>query len=58
MDRVKKVCSVCGSDDVLVDAYAKWDVDIQHWVLDGAFAEDVYCAQCDEKTGLKDEEIE
>ena len=23
----KKICSVCGSEDVLVDAYAKWNSD-------------------------------
>jgi len=31
--RTKPVCSHCGSDDVLCDAYAQWDTENQEWAL-------------------------
>ena len=35
--KIKKVCSLCGSEDVLIDAYAQWDVDKQDFVLNCTF---------------------
>ena len=39
MNKYKWVCSNCGSDDVLVDAYAQFNVASQVWELVDAFPE-------------------
>ncbi len=49
--RVEKVCSHCGSADVLRDAYAYWDVDRQEWVLEAVY-DDAFCRACDGETTL------
>jgi ribosomal protein L37AE/L43A len=41
--KVKYVCSRCGSDDVVRDAYAVWSIDEQDWVLDGAVFDAAVC---------------
>lgn len=35
--KVKMVCERCGSEEVLRDAWAEWDVDEQEWVLQNVF---------------------
>jgi hypothetical protein len=35
--KFRYVCSDCGSDDVLADAYAEWDVVEQQWSLQNTF---------------------
>lgn len=42
---VKLVCPKCGSDEVLADAYAEWDVDSQNWVLRTEFDNKI-CDSC------------
>jgi hypothetical protein len=32
-DKSKMVCSQCGSEEVLVDAYARWNVESQGWEI-------------------------
>jgi hypothetical protein len=31
--KIEKVCETCGSQAVLIDAYAEWDFDAQSWEL-------------------------
>ena len=45
MRKEKPTCCHCGSDNVLVDAYAEWDADKQEWVLLTTF-DDYYCQDC------------
>lgn len=35
--KLRMVCSNCGSERVLRDAYAEWDVRRQKWVLQNVF---------------------
>ncbi len=56
--RIKMVCKECGSDDVLCDAYAVWDVDTQQWEVANTFDKGAYCNECDGETRLEQEEVE
>lgn len=48
----KPVCTQCGSDDVLADAYAWWDVDKQEWALSNTF-DNSYCEDCEGECSLE-----
>jgi len=48
----KPVCSRCGSNAVLVDAYAEWDRDAQNWTLQNTFQQAV-CEACGGETSLE-----
>lgn len=56
MRKVKLTCPVCKSDAVLADAYARWDVDKQDWVLGPVF-DAVDCNHCGAKDIHPDEEV-
>lgn len=45
-NKVKMVCGNCGSQNVMRDAWAVWDVANQEWVL-GAVFDYTYCDDCD-----------
>ena len=47
--KVKIVCSKCGSDNILKDAWTIWDVEQQEWVLHSVY-DTVYCEDCEEET--------
>ncbi len=47
------VCTKCGSDDVLSDAYAAWDFSTQEWVLAQTFDKGAYCNKCDGEARLE-----
>jgi len=57
MEAVKKVCSYCGSTDVLVDAWAKWDEETQTWVLHSVY-ENSICNACDGEAEIKDKPLD
>ena len=42
---IRKVCRTCGSDNVQVDAYAAWVIEIQDWELASCFEASV-CEDC------------
>ncbi|AMD43515.1 hypothetical protein HWA94_gp76 [Pseudomonas phage ZC08] len=44
-------CSMCGSDQVVLDAYAEWSYVLQEWVLQSTF-DDAYCLECEESTEI------
>ena len=44
-------CAACGSDDIVADAWAGWDVDQACWVLDAVFDHTV-CGACGAPTTL------
>ena len=46
--KVRMVCERCGSEEVLRDAWAEWDVDGQEWVLQNVFDHSVCVSkECD-----------
>ena len=55
MNKYKWVCSNCGSDNVLVDAYAQFNVASQVWELVEAFPEqdNAMCRKCNRETKLE-----
>ncbi len=55
--RFKVVCSGCGSQDVLCDAYAEWDVEAQQWELASTFQKGAFCNACDRETTIEQVEI-
>ena len=54
--KLKMVCSTCGSDQVLRDAWAEWDVASQDWVLQNVF-DAAYCEKCEGETSINEEPI-
>lgn len=42
----KPVCSACGSDEILCDAYAEWDQNLQEWTLQNTFEQTVCNGVC------------
>lgn len=50
-EKVKYVCSHCGSSNVETEAYAQWDIETQQWLVseireDGGHTD--YCITCGE----------
>ena len=56
--KIDYVCSHCGSNEVLCDAYAEWNVEEQKWELQNTFDKGAYCNQCDGEARLEEKEIE
>ena len=52
--KVKMVCSHCGSEEVLADAYAQWDVDNQLWEVVETYSKGAYCSKCDGETRIEE----
>ena len=52
MEKINKVCGVCGSDEITLNAAVKWDVTDQRYRLsmDGGEYDDVWCEACDTST--------
>lgn len=50
--KTQPVCRQCGSDDVLKDAYACWNVETQEWELLTTFDEFV-CEKCEGPTQVE-----
>jgi hypothetical protein len=53
--RVKKVCALCGSEDISREAVVRWSVAAQDWEVTCIF-DDVDCDECGE-TGEKEVEL-
>jgi hypothetical protein len=51
--KIKKVCKYCGSENVSVDATARWNVDTQAWELAGLF-DNSDCDDCGGETTIVD----
>lgn len=54
--KIRMVCATCGSDDVLADAWASWDINSQQWELSQTFDEK-YCNNCEDSCKLIEEPI-
>ncbi|MBS0480468.1 MAG: hypothetical protein JSR79_14365 [Proteobacteria bacterium] len=44
-------CRFCGTNDVVLDAWAKWDERDQRWMLEDTL-QAAYCRRCDGETSL------
>jgi hypothetical protein len=49
-------CSICGSTAVSRDAWARWDVGSQTWMLQHVF-DYAYCHACDDETSLTEQPL-
>lgn len=56
--KIKMVCYRCGSDDVIADAYATWNVKEQRWELESTYDKGSYCNSCNDETRIEEEEID
>lgn len=54
--RVRMVCSHCGGEDVLADAYAVWNYDLQEWELNNVFDKGHHCNECDGECSITEAE--
>lgn len=52
--RVRMVCYVCGSENVLRDAYASWNVETQEWELQNVFDAAVCEGRCEGETKIEE----
>lgn len=43
--KIKMLCPCCGSDNIVRDAYASWDIETQAWVLLATY-DDMKCESC------------
>jgi hypothetical protein len=48
------VCRECGSEDVLADAFAEWNVEKQEWEINNIFDKGAYCNSCDEESRIEE----
>jgi hypothetical protein len=55
--KLDMVCSLCGSGDVLCDAYAEWDIQTQTWELASTFEKGAFCNECGGETSIEVIEI-
>jgi hypothetical protein len=46
-----KICSLCGSENVVLDAYAEWNSEQGAWVLRSVY-EESHCEACDSSTDI------
>ena len=51
------ICRSCGSDSVVTDAYAQWDVATQSWIVVDCFDKGAFCSPCGGETRLDKVEI-
>lgn len=52
--RIRIVCSKCGSEKILFDAYAEWNPELQKMELATTFDKGHYCKQCDGECTTKE----
>jgi hypothetical protein len=50
---MKKVCKVCGSDNVVMDAWVKWNPEKDDWEIDSVH-DTAFCYDCEGETIIVD----
>lgn len=50
---ITPTCKHCGSDEVILDGNARWDLHLQDWYLDDTH-DDAYCCQCADECRIVD----
>lgn len=51
------VCTHCGSDDVVVDAWAEWDAAEYRWRVAEVFDSTAHCRNCDGECSIRTESM-
>jgi len=54
--KIKKICSKCGSEDVVVDAWIQWNEYTQEWEIYDIF-DNCYCNKCEGECHIEDIEV-
>jgi len=52
VEKVTFVCNTCGSEDVVVDAWAYWEKKNQRWRLATTY-DHSHCNNCDDERSIK-----
>lgn len=52
--KVKLVCRSCGSDNIVADAYARWDIQTQEWEM-SSILDNKICESCGYEKNYCDE---
>jgi len=52
-NRNHPVCAVCGSDDILFDAYVQWDRGLQDWSVTMVTDDGHVCENCGHEVKVK-----
>jgi len=55
--KVKFICPKCESNNVALDVYSYWDVDLQVWRVEDAFDKDGVCRDCGEAIKPKEAKL-
>jgi hypothetical protein len=58
MPKTYCVCRECGSENVLHDAFVRWNKETQKFEVDNVFDKGAYCCDCDGETSIDWEEME
>ena len=56
--KYKKVCSVCGSEDILFDSFATWNIEDQMFELHEVYDDGHFCNECVQNCKIEDKIIE
>ena len=51
---VRIKCAECGSEDVLCDAWAQWDYNVQDWVLHSVMDKPTFCNSCEGECSVEE----
>ncbi len=51
MKKYRLKCKVCGSTNIIKDAWAEWDEENQKWILSSVY-DHVYCTNCEGETKI------
>lgn len=52
-EKIRKCCKRCGSENVFVDATARWSVEAQQWEISGLL-DNSDCDDCGRETDIVD----
>lgn len=55
--KIKKVCTYCGSTDILVDSWVVWNECTQEFDIENIF-DYAYCNECQGETKILDKELD
>lgn len=56
--KIRIVCAHCGSTDVVVDSFSKWDEETQEFVTTFVSDKGHYCNDCDGECRIKEIPLE
>lgn len=57
MKKYRMVCADCGSEEVVKDAYASWNIETQEWEVASTHDKGSYCSICDDEVYIESKEL-